>query len=189
MRGSLPRILILELSHEMIIPLDISIADMMRKFPQTVQVFLRYRMICAGCQLSEFETLDEAIQNYGLDSEKFLEALKASIRAGEYSAKRISMKKEDVLNVLRTVIDPEIGINIVDLGLIYGIEIRPEEIHIQLTMTTPTCPLHGVITRHMERAVEQSFPALRAVNIELVWDPPWSPDRMSAAAKKQLGWQ
>lgn len=99
------------------------------------------------------------------------------------------MTKEQTLEILRTVIDPEIGINIVDLGLIYGVQIDAEEIHIQLTMTTPTCPLHEVIARNIESALKQSFPKLTAVHIKLVWEPLWTPEHMSAIAKQQLGWQ
>ena len=98
------------------------------------------------------------------------------------------MTEEQIQYILRNVIDPEIGINIVDLGLIYGIKIEPEEVQIQLTMTTPTCPLHEVIIQNIKRVLNQSFPDLEGVSVELVWDPPWTPDRMSITAKKQLGW-
>lgn len=99
------------------------------------------------------------------------------------------MNEADILETLKTVLDPEIGVNIVDLGLIYQVEIRPEEVYIQLTMTTPACPLHGVITHDMDKALRQAFPNLGPMTIELVWDPPWSPERMSPAAKRQLGWR
>ena len=99
------------------------------------------------------------------------------------------MNKESILESLQEVLDPEVGVNIVDLGLIYEVELRPEEVYIQLTMTSPACPLHGVITRNMDKAIRQKFPDLGEMTIELVWDPPWSPDLMSAAAKQQLGWK
>ena len=99
------------------------------------------------------------------------------------------MTPEDILETLKTVLDPEVGVNIVDLGLIYTVEQRPEEVYIQLTMTSPACPLHGVITRNMDKAIRQKFPDLGEMTIDLVWDPPWSPERMSAAAKQQLGWR
>jgi metal-sulfur cluster biosynthetic enzyme len=89
---------------------------------------------------------------------------------------------------LKQVLDPEIGINIVDLGLVYAIEIKPAEVYIQLTMTSPACPLHGVITDNMDKILRQTYPELGPMTIELVWEPPWSPERMSDAAKKQLGW-
>jgi metal-sulfur cluster biosynthetic enzyme len=98
------------------------------------------------------------------------------------------MKEETIREILKKVVDPEIGVNIVDLGLVYQVQIRPKEIYIQLTMTSPACPLYGVITRDMDKELRKSFPDLGEMTIELVWDPPWSPELMSEAAKKQLGW-
>ena len=98
------------------------------------------------------------------------------------------MTEEQIRTALKTVVDPEIGVNIVDLGLIYHVEIKPEEFYIQLTMTSPACPLHGVITRDMDKTLRQAFPDLGPMTIELVWEPPWSPEMMSATAKTQLGW-
>ena len=98
------------------------------------------------------------------------------------------MTEELIRETLKQVLDPEIGINIVDLGLVYTIKIKPAEVYIQLTMTSPACPLHGVITDNMDKTLRQTFPALGPMTIELVWEPPWSPEMMSDAAKKQLGW-
>lgn len=98
------------------------------------------------------------------------------------------MTEEQIFAALRTVYDPEIGVNIVDLGLVYKVEIRPHEVYIELTMTTPTCPLSSVITRSIEQALRQAFPKLLVVTVELVWEPLWNPDMMSPAAKQQLGW-
>jgi metal-sulfur cluster biosynthetic enzyme len=98
------------------------------------------------------------------------------------------METAHILESLKAVLDPEVGVNIVDLGLIYKVEIKPEEVYIQLTMTSPACPLHGVITREMDKALRETFPELGPMTIELVWDPPWSPELMSEAAKQQLGW-
>ncbi len=93
-----------------------------------------------------------------------------------------------ILEALKQVLDPEIGVNIVDLGLVYKVEIKPEEVYIQLTMTSPACPLHGVITRNMDKVLRQTFPDLGPVTIEVVWEPPWTPEMMSDSARKQLGW-
>jgi metal-sulfur cluster biosynthetic enzyme len=98
------------------------------------------------------------------------------------------MNNDQILNALKVVMDPEIGVNIVDLGLVYQVEIRPEEVYIRLTMTSPACPLHGLITRNIDQVLRRTFPDLGAMTIELVWEPPWSPDLMSETARKQLGW-
>jgi len=93
--------------------------------------------------------------------------------------------KDDVLESLKTVIDPEIGINIVDLGLIYNIFITDEEIIIDMTLTTPGCPMHGSIIDWVKRILELSFPEKKTF-VNLVWDPIWTPERMSEDARKQL---
>jgi len=98
------------------------------------------------------------------------------------------MTEEQIRETLKQIFDPEIGINIVDLGLVYNIEIKPTEVYIQLTMTSPACPLHGVITRKMDQILRQVFPDLGSMTIEMVWEPSWKPEMMSDAAKKQLGW-
>jgi metal-sulfur cluster biosynthetic enzyme len=97
------------------------------------------------------------------------------------------MNKEQILDTLKTVVDPEVGINIVDLGLVYKVEINPEEVYIQITMTSPACPLHRVITSNMDKELRKAFPTLGPMTIELVWDPPWTPNMMSEKAKKELG--
>ena len=99
------------------------------------------------------------------------------------------MNLEAILETLKSVVDPEVGVNIVDLGLVYKVEINPDEVYIQVTMTSPACPLHGVITRNMDKVLRKAFPELGKMTIEVVWDPPWSPELMSAAARQQLGWK
>ena len=97
--------------------------------------------------------------------------------------------EEQVRAALTEVNDPEIGINIVDLGLVYGIEIINDRVFVKMTMTTPACPLHAYLSKAAEDAIRGHFPDVNAVHIELVWEPPWDPARMSGAARKQLGWQ
>lgn len=98
------------------------------------------------------------------------------------------MQADKIKEALRFVIDPEIGVNIVDLGLVYDIDVEDDTVNIRMTMTTPTCPLHAVITRKVENMIRAKFHQARYVNVELVWDPPWNPDRMSKKARQTLGW-
>lgn len=100
-----------------------------------------------------------------------------------------TLSEEEVLTVLRSVIDPEIGINIVDLGLVYGVEISDHKLHVDLTMTTPACPMGEMILDDVREVLSSLEPADVEIDISLVWDPPWSPDRMSEYARKQLGWK
>jgi metal-sulfur cluster biosynthetic enzyme len=93
-----------------------------------------------------------------------------------------------VLEALTQVLDPEIGINIVDVGLVYGIEVHGTEVSIALTVTSPACPLGEQIIADAEQAV-RSVGGVSAAEVHLVWDPPWSPERLSAEARAALGWQ
>jgi len=95
--------------------------------------------------------------------------------------------KEAVLAALEQVYDPEIPINVVDLGLVYDIDVQGDRVHVKMTMTTPGCPLHGLMTSEAKMRV-QALEGVDEAEVELVWDPPWSPERMSAAAKQRLGW-
>lgn len=97
------------------------------------------------------------------------------------------MTQEQILEALKQVIDPELGINIVDLGLVYSVEIKDGQVQVAMTMTTPACPLHTYLTSMAEAAIWQRVPEVKSVEIILVWDPPWHPAMMSEAAKQQLG--
>lgn len=88
---------------------------------------------------------------------------------------------------LRQVIDPELGINIVDLGLVYGAEMVDDVAHILMTTTTPACPIGSYLSDEIRWALLRVDRVL-GVEVELTHEPPWSPDRMSDEAKVQLGW-
>ncbi len=99
-----------------------------------------------------------------------------------------SLRPDMVRSLLRTVIDPELGVNIVDLGLVYDIAIEHVgTVMIEMTLTTPGCPLGGYLDDQI-RACLMALPQVREVRVELVWEPPWEPAAMSEAAKEQLGW-
>lgn len=97
---------------------------------------------------------------------------------------------EVVRTTLGRVIDPEVGINIVDLGLIYEVLVSEDETHMQvrMTMTSPACPMGSHIADEVRDTILQRWPTLRQVEVDLVWDPPWSNERLSEEAKRQLGW-
>jgi len=97
-----------------------------------------------------------------------------------------TVSKEKITEILKTVIDPEIGINIVDLGLVYDININENQIDLTMTLTTPGCPMHNSITNWVKRIIEMTMPDVQ-VNVNLVWEPKWTPDKMSDEAKLQLG--
>ncbi|MBI4378058.1 MAG: metal-sulfur cluster assembly factor [Nitrospinae bacterium] len=102
---------------------------------------------------------------------------------------QITATEEDIKNALHHVIDPEIGINIVDLGLVYKVAVHDKNIQILMTMTSPSCPLGLYLQGNVESAIREKFPYFQSIDVQLVWDPPWIPEMMSDAAKRQLGWK
>jgi FeS assembly SUF system protein len=103
------------------------------------------------------------------------------------TATEIQDVHERIVQVLCTVFDPEIPVNIYELGLIYSIEIAPTGAAlVRMSLTTPMCPAAGSLPGEVERKV-RSVPRVTAAKVDLVWDPPWDKDRMTEAAKLQLG--
>lgn len=99
--------------------------------------------------------------------------------------------EQDVLNSLRSCYDPEIPVNIVDLGLIYKVDFAPadsdkQDVSVDMTLTAQGCPEHVNISAQVKSRLEQ-LPGIRNVQVNVVWTPPWTPERLSADAKKQLG--
>lgn len=94
----------------------------------------------------------------------------------------------ELLETLEQVIDPELGIDIVNLGLVYEVRVTGEDIYVGMTLTTPGCPLHGSITRDVRVRLER-LEGAGWVEVELLWSPPWSPERMSDEARQQLSWR
>ena len=92
-----------------------------------------------------------------------------------------------IIDALQTCYDPEIPINIYELGLIYGIEISDSrDVRIQMTLTAPNCPVAGSLPLEVESKVS-AIEGVKSARVGLVWDPPWNPEKMSEGAKLQLG--
>jgi metal-sulfur cluster biosynthetic enzyme len=94
--------------------------------------------------------------------------------------------ENEIRNALKKVVDPEIGLNIVDLGFIYGIKIEDGDVNIDMTLTMRGCPLHQMMGRQVEDAVK-NLNGVKSAQVNIVWNPPWNPKMMSEEAKKQLG--
>ena len=94
--------------------------------------------------------------------------------------------EKQVRSKLMEVLDPEIGINIVDLGLIYEVKVDGAQVNIKMTFTTPACPLLGFIVNNVQSKVRE-LKGVSDVQVQFVWEPRWTPERMSKDAKKQLG--
>lgn len=91
-------------------------------------------------------------------------------------------------DALRQVMDPEAGMNIVDLGLVYDVAVDASSVQVDLTMTTAACPMSDLIADQARDALAAAAPAGTNVQVRLVWDPPWTPERMSDLARAQFGW-
>ena len=89
---------------------------------------------------------------------------------------------------LRQVVDPEIALTIVDVGLVYGVTVTDQEVHVLMTMTSVACPVTDVIVSDVETELDKALPAHFRIRVEIVWDPPWTTDRMSPRAKAFMGW-
>ena len=101
------------------------------------------------------------------------------------------LTQEDVLNALKQCYDPEIPVNIVDLGLIYGVRLdsapdNQQDVTVEMTLTAQGCPAHVMISHQVKSRLEQ-LPGVRNATVNVVWNPPWTPERLSADARRQLG--
>ena len=97
-------------------------------------------------------------------------------------------EQDQVRDMLRKVVDPEVGINIVELGLIYRIESMPAHVLIEMTMTSPACPMGDLIEDDARQELAWGLPPGRQVELRLVWEPPWDPSMMSESARTHFGW-
>lgn len=97
------------------------------------------------------------------------------------------MNKEQIISVLRNIYDPEIPVNIYDLGLIYDIDIdKDNNVSVLMTVTAPNCPVADILPEEVRQAI-LSLEGAGAVNVQITFDPPWSPDKLSEEARLELG--
>jgi FeS assembly SUF system protein len=93
---------------------------------------------------------------------------------------------EEIVKALKECYDPEIPVNVWDLGLIYDASVDGDKVHVKMTLTAPGCPMHTFISQDIKEKL-QGISGVKEATVEVVWDPPWSPDKMSPQAKAQLG--
>jgi metal-sulfur cluster biosynthetic enzyme len=104
----------------------------------------------------------------------------------------MALTEEDVVSVLRTCVDPEIPVNIVDLGLIYGVGLTPAanrsdqwQVNVKMTLTSPGCPMSQTISNDVHRKL-LDLPGVAQARVEIVWEPQWSPERISPEGRRHL---
>jgi len=109
------------------------------------------------------------------------------INDGEPQGALQEILREQVIDELRTIYDPEIPVNIYELGLIYDLNVTPEgEVWVKMTLTSPACPVAGTLPPEVENAIA-AIPGVKDAEVEVVWDPPYSMEMMSESARLQLG--
>lgn len=98
-----------------------------------------------------------------------------------------SVRRAQVVTALREVIDPEVGVNIFDLGLVYRVEVDLPQVTVQMTLTTPGCPLGSYLTAQVQDALGRHIPGASDVRVDLVWEPPWNPGFIKDEGRRRLG--
>jgi len=99
-----------------------------------------------------------------------------------------SLDNQSISEVLQAIIDPEVGLSIVDIGLIYEIRTTKREVHILMTTTSPACPASTTLEDDIRTALLERFGSSLEVHLEITYDPPWDPSMMSDSARTELGW-
>lgn len=99
---------------------------------------------------------------------------------------RVDWSPDQVRDVLRTVVDPELHINIIDLGLVYGVEVHGPVVDVKMTLTSPGCP-YGPYLLHQVKDTLLQMKGIDDATVAVVWEPPWGPDKMSEEARLELG--
>ncbi|HYK86986.1 MAG TPA: metal-sulfur cluster assembly factor [Ktedonobacteraceae bacterium] len=103
------------------------------------------------------------------------------------NATEIDTARTHIYEALHNVYDPELGVNVIDLGLVYGVDLNAEGyVTITMTLTTPGCPMHESISEGVGVAL-QDIPGITGGEIQMVWNPPWEPSRMTDEGRRQLG--
>ena len=93
-----------------------------------------------------------------------------------------------IVQALEAVVDPEVAMNIVDVGLVYDVIVADGRIDVNMTMTSAACPVADIIIDDVENALDDTMPPELKIHVELVWEPPWTPQRMSPRARAFMGW-
>jgi metal-sulfur cluster biosynthetic enzyme len=113
-------------------------------------------------------------------------ALRRRVARGRTAARLVGMTRDDVIEALRSVEDPELGMDIVELGLLYDVEVNGPRVKATYSLTSMGCPAGPLIQQNIEEVL-QALPEVEDVETELTWDPPWTPEKMSDDAKFILG--
>lgn len=144
------------------------------------------------CREKDFGVLDETTIDYkdsdGASGFVFNVPEKEHITRGQADQGAPPPTYDQVRQALYKVNDPEVGVNIIDLGLVFDLEVEDRAVRIRMTLTTPACPLEEHIRGDINQRVREACPGVDSIGVTIVWQPKWSPDLMTPEGKKQLGW-
>jgi len=184
------------------------VADVLRRYPPSLDILVKHGFTqllspMGRRTLARAVTLEEAARIKGVDLELLLGDLNANCLPGPVTPgaasgedragvriptvpKPSNVSRELVTMALRSCYDPEIAVNIVDLGLVYDVRIEGSSVEVEMTLTAPGCPMGNQMLEEVKQTLAE-LPGVQGVQVRLVFDPPWTPDRMSPEAKRQLG--
>jgi metal-sulfur cluster biosynthetic enzyme len=111
----------------------------------------------------------------------------AAVPASDAAPGPNALREGLIIDQLKKIYDPEIPMNIVDLGLVYGFDWKGDDVTLKMTLTSPGCPVAGILAEEIKTAVEK-VPNVHQATVDMVWEPAWSPERMSEFAKRQFGY-
>lgn len=174
------------------------VSQLLEEHPALLGVFVRHGFNYLRDEnyrraLAQGVTVGQLAQSRIIPPERLVEDLNEALATGQPDAapsgapstgQAVSM--EDVMEMLKTCYDPEIPVNIVDLGLIYDVELQGDGVDVTMTLTAIGCPVGPYMASEVQAKLE-SLPGIRQANVRLVFDPPWTPDRMSEEARMELG--
>lgn len=149
-----------------------------------------FRVVCGG---DDFAVLDETTVDFRqvagtVGGFVFNVPEKQHVTHGTDSAAHPKPTEELVRQALYKVDDPEVGVNIIDLGLLFEMAVEDRNVRIRMTLTTPACPLEEHIRGDINARIREACPGTDEIGVTIVWEPKWSPDLMTPEGKKQLGW-
>jgi metal-sulfur cluster biosynthetic enzyme len=167
------------------IRMTLTAPDVPHRNELVAQIHETLRRRHAGVQEIVVDLVDEPAWRLDFITEAGEMQLRHPVTPGDADA---PLTPDDVIESLKLVLDPEVGINIVDLGLIYGVAVLDRRVHVEMTLTTPGCPLHATIEQAVRRVLETRHPGIEDIQLELVWEPAWDVEKITPAGRAELGW-
>ena len=166
------------------------VADVLDRVPGSLELLLSYGFKPLAdpemrAKMAPHVTLGTACEMHGIDVQALIDDLER-LKAGDGKAAEVTRPVQRILNALRDCQDPEVAVNIVDLGLVYSVDVDGQSATVRMTLTSPDCPMAGQILDDVRERVRAL--GFADVDVQLVKEPAWEPSKMTPAARQALGW-